>query len=135
MSNVQTPALSATLAEEAIAAAEDAIITVDNHAQITSWNSGAQRMFGHSAAEAVGQGLTLIIPENHRPAHMAGFHEAMNTDHLSHDGQPAHIEGTLADGTVVPLVMSLGSLPPLDGVPVGVVAILQREDLPPLSFI
>jgi PAS domain S-box-containing protein len=135
MSNTQTPALGATLASEAIAAAGDAIITVDNHAQITSWNAGAERLFGHTAADAIGEGLALIIPEIHRPAHMAGFHAAMNTDHLSHDGQPARVEGTLADGTVVPLIMSLGLLPLVDGAPVGVVAILRRGDLPPVSFV
>ena len=33
---------------------------------IVSWNAGAQRMYGHTAAEAVGQPITLIVPDDHR---------------------------------------------------------------------
>jgi len=44
----------------------DAIISKDLNAIITSWNSGAERMFGYRAAEAVGQPITLIIPRELR---------------------------------------------------------------------
>ena len=40
----------------------DAIVSKDLNAIITSWNSGAEHMFGYSEAEAVGQPITLLIP-------------------------------------------------------------------------
>jgi PAS domain S-box-containing protein len=38
----------------------DAIITVDLQGRIVSWNPGAERMFGHAAAEAIGRPVDLI---------------------------------------------------------------------------
>jgi PAS domain S-box-containing protein len=41
---------------------EDAIVSKDLNGIIQTWNGAAERMFGYSAAEAVGQSITLIIP-------------------------------------------------------------------------
>jgi PAS domain S-box-containing protein len=45
---------------------DDAIVSKDLDDTITSWNRGAERMFGHTAEEAVGQSIFLIIPEDRR---------------------------------------------------------------------
>ena len=45
-----------------VASADDAIISKTLDGFITSWNHGAERMFGYSEAEAIGKSITLIIP-------------------------------------------------------------------------
>lgn len=59
--------------------ASDAIVATDREGIITFWNPGAERMFGFSAAEAEGQSLDLIIPENLRARHWSGFRHTMTT--------------------------------------------------------
>ena len=45
-----------------VASSEDAIIGKTLEGIITSWNPGAQRLYGYTANEAVGQSMSLIIP-------------------------------------------------------------------------
>ena len=51
----------------------DGIIIIDERGVIESFNAGAQAMFGHTAAEAVGRNITLIMPPEHHEAHRAGL--------------------------------------------------------------
>jgi len=59
--------------------ASDAIIATDREGLITFWNPGAERIFGFTGGEAVGQSLDLIIPENLRARHWSGFRHTMET--------------------------------------------------------
>jgi len=55
----------------------EALIFCDLEGMIRVWNGGAEKVFGWSAAEAVGQSLDLIIPERMRRAHWDGFNQAI----------------------------------------------------------
>ncbi|MBR0936918.1 PAS domain S-box protein [Bradyrhizobium jicamae] len=67
------------LGEALLGSASDAIVATDREGRITFWNPGAERVFGFTAEDAVGQSLDLIIPENLRARHWAGFREVMET--------------------------------------------------------
>jgi PAS domain S-box-containing protein len=45
-----------------VESSEDAIVSKNLDGIIISWNMGAQRVFGYTAAEAVGQPITIVIP-------------------------------------------------------------------------
>jgi PAS domain S-box-containing protein len=57
----------------------DAIVYADAEGMIGFWNKGAERIFGFSAAEAVGQPLDIIIPESLRKRHWSGYLETVRT--------------------------------------------------------
>jgi PAS domain S-box-containing protein len=118
----------AVLAEQAVASASDAIVTVDRSGVITSWNGAAESLLGHPPAAAIGQTLALVIPAAFRPRHIAGFHAAIESGSLRHHGNPVRIQAVNASGAVMPLAMTLGLLKG-DGTEVrGVVAVLRKME-------
>jgi PAS domain S-box-containing protein len=59
--------MAKALLAEVVGSSLDAIITKDLHGVVTSWNAAAERMFGYSASEAIGQPVSaLIIPPDRR---------------------------------------------------------------------
>jgi PAS domain S-box-containing protein len=50
-----------------VESSNDAIITKSLDGIITGWNRAAERLFGHTAAEAIGQPIDLIVPPDRKP--------------------------------------------------------------------
>lgn len=63
---------------------DDAIITKDLNGIITSWNPGAERLFGYSAEEAIGRYVTMLIPperEDEEPNILGRLRRGERIDH------------------------------------------------------
>jgi PAS domain S-box-containing protein len=57
----------------------DAVIVSDVQGRVVVWNPAAERLFGWTAAEAVGQRMDMIIPERLRQRHWEGYDKSMAT--------------------------------------------------------
>jgi PAS domain S-box-containing protein len=62
--------------------ASEAVVFADRAGTIRLWNLGAEKLFGYTAAEALGTSLELIIPERFRAAHWQGFRRAIDSGQL-----------------------------------------------------
>ena len=89
-----------------IASASDAIIFADREGVIRVWNQGAETLFGHRAAEAVGQTLDLIVPESYRPAHWAGFSRAVQHGRFANDEVLLTSRSLRKDGGIILVELS-----------------------------
>lgn len=85
----------------------DAILVADRQGVIRYWNIGAEQMFGHSAAEAVGQSLDLIIPENLRARHWQGYFRVMETGQTKYLTDKLTSPGVRKDGSRLSLEFSM----------------------------
>jgi PAS domain S-box-containing protein len=69
-----------------VESSEDAIISKNLDAVVTSWNAGAERMFGYTEAEVVGQPISILIP------HELLDEENNNLERLRAGGRIEHYE-------------------------------------------
>jgi PAS domain S-box-containing protein len=101
-----------------LSASADAIVATDRDGIIHLWNPGAERIFGHRAADALGRSLDLIIPESLRARHWAGYHHVVKTGESRYGhGDLLSVPGIRKDGqrislefTIVPLKDEQGSI-------------------------
>jgi PAS domain S-box-containing protein len=67
-----------------VESSHDAIVSKDLDGIITSWNAGAERLFGYAAEEAVGQNITLIIPPDRRDEERAIVEQLTRGERVDH---------------------------------------------------
>jgi len=83
---------------------EDAIVSKRIDGIITSWNAAAERMFEYTAAEAVGQPITIIIPPDRVAEEAMIIHRLRQGERIDHfatirmtkSGRPIHISVTVS---------------------------------------
>ena len=81
-----------------VSSSDDAIIAKDLNGIITSWNRGAERIFGYTPREAVGQSITMLIPADHledEPMILGRIRRGETVDH--YDTVRRRKDGTLLD--------------------------------------
>lgn len=96
--DLKTPELASYWLSAIIESADDAIISKTLDGVITSWNSGAQRIFGYRAEEIIGKHITVLIPPDHideEPKILARIRAGERIDH--YETVRVAKDGTLID--------------------------------------
>ena len=114
------------LAHLILTTASDAIVAADRDGLIRFWNPGAERIFGFSSAEAVGQSLDLIIPERQRARHWDGYREVMRTGESRYDhGDLLSVPSLRKDGARISVEFTIIPLKDAEGRMEGMAAIMR----------
>ena len=113
------------LLQQLLNEAPDAMLISDKEGVIRFWNRGAEQMFGHSPAEAVGQSLDLIIPESLRARHWEGYRRVMATGETKYKTGLLSSPGIRKDGSRVSLEFSMVLLHDENGSMQGCASVLR----------
>src|SRR5690606_29867038 len=105
------PALLAAIVESS----DDAIVSKELAGTVTSWNAGAERIFGYSAREMLGSSIAKIVPLDRREE------EENILGHITAGKRIQHFE-TLRrhkDGHLVPISLTVSPIRNADGAVIG----------------
>ncbi len=106
--------------------AAEAIIYADRDGMIRLWNAGAERLFGYTAAEAVGESLDIIIPPKLRERHWEGYYRVMNGGESRYGpGDLLAVPGLHKNGERVSLEFTVVPLHDESGAMVGMASVLR----------
>jgi len=102
--NLRSPELAQYWLAALIESADDAIISKTLEGIITSWNKGAERIFGYTAEEVIGKSVTILIPKDHEdeePAILARLRAGHRIEHyetvrVRKDGRHINISLTVS---------------------------------------
>jgi len=92
-----------------IEAAQDAIICIDEKGIIFLWNESAEKIFGYSKYEIIGQPLTTIVPEKYQTAYQEGFNLFSTSDKNTISDKPVEVSGITKAGVIIPTELSVSS--------------------------
>jgi PAS domain S-box-containing protein len=110
-----------------VAAAGDAVVVSDADGAIVVWNRAAERIFGFSEAEAIGQSLDLITPERQRQRHWDGYAKTMRTGVTRYGADTLRVPAIHKDGHTLSIAFTVGLLHGADGAVTGIAAIIRDE--------
>ncbi|NCO51141.1 MAG: PAS domain S-box protein [Deltaproteobacteria bacterium] len=105
--------------------APDAVLYSDREGLIRLWNRGCERVFGFTAAEALGQSLDLIIPERLRARHWEGYHKVMASGQTRYATDLLSVPALHKDGHQLSCAFSIVMLKDDGGRPLGVASIMR----------
>ncbi|CAA2140623.1 PAS domain-containing protein [Methylobacterium bullatum] len=110
-----------------VEAAGDAIVVSDPDGAIVVWNAAAERIFGFSSSEALGQSLDLITPERQRQRHWDGYAKTMRTGITRYGTEVLRVPALHKDGRSLSIAFTVGLLHGPDGTVTGILAIIRDE--------
>jgi PAS domain S-box-containing protein len=113
--------------EQFVLAAGDAIIAADCDGSIILWNPAAERMFGYTESEALGQSLDLIIPERFRHRHWDGYRQVMETGRTRYGTEVLRVPAVHKDGRTLSIAFTVALLRTPDTKARVIAAIIRDE--------
>jgi len=93
----------------------ESVLTMDLTGYITSWNKGAERLFGYTSVEAVGRNILFLYDDED-----TGFHDAF----LEQGGRLMEVRRRKKSGEIFWASLSLSPLQDMDDKPIGLIAYL-----------
>jgi len=104
----------------------DALVYADAAGTIRYWNAAAERMFGFTAAEALGQRLDIIVPESLRRRHWEGYDKTMRTGHSRYgEGDLLAVPAIRKDGSRISREFTITPCRDGAGDMVGIAAVIR----------
>jgi len=94
--------------------AVDGIVTIDANGVIQSFNPAAEQQFGYSAAETIGENITMLMPQRHREAHIRGLQRYAASARSNVIGSGIDSHGLRKDASEFPMHLSISAMQ-LDG--------------------
>lgn len=89
----------------------DAVINMNVEGIVTEWSGSAERIFGYSRQEAMGQSLgNLIVPPQHREAHAKGMRRLLTTGESHIIGKLIEIVAIRRDGAEFSVELSIAQI-------------------------
>jgi PAS domain S-box-containing protein len=110
-----------------VAAIGDAIVVCDAQGAITLWNPAAERMFGFTQAEALGQSLDLIIPERLRQRHWDGYAKSMASGTTRYGNDVLRVPSVDKDGRAMSIAFTVAMLFAPDRKVSAIAAVIRDE--------
>ena len=88
------PVLTEIRLSSIIESSDDAILTKDAEGTITSWNPAAERMYGWTADEAIGQKISILIPEDRSGEEWRILEQVLGGEQVDHyESERVHRSG------------------------------------------
>ncbi len=91
-------------------AATEAVIVIDLEGRIQEYNAAAEAMFGYTAADTLGQNVSMLMGEPYQSAHDGYLQRYRETGEARIIGIGREVEGRRQDGSTFPMELAVGEI-------------------------